>query len=244
MRVAVTRPLERADDTAWLVRKRGWEPLIVPAVEIVPRPISLSVKLEDFDWLVVTSASGVEVLWNHFKESLRNIDIAVVGPKTKAMFMEKGIAPKVVASEHVGEGLARDLEHEAAGKKVLIARAAIARKELVEMLSEKSIVTEIAIYDTIAPRDKTGLKRFKTLLEKRGLDAVIFTSSQMARNLIDFVGKEGVKRLNEIVTCAIGPVTARTLKEYGVKMTCMPSEYTIDAALSEISKHISTMKNE
>ncbi|MFQ5801129.1 MAG: uroporphyrinogen-III synthase, partial [Candidatus Hydrothermarchaeales archaeon] len=173
---------------------------------------------------------------------LKGISIAVIGPKTKEAFERKGITPTVVAREYVAERLASELMAVTKGRKVLVARAAIARKVLVEELSKVADVTEIAIYDTALPEDKTEMKRFKELLEKDEMDAVIFTSSQMARNLLDFLGKEGAKRLNEIIVCAIGPVTARTLEERGVRITCMPEEYTVDAALEEIEKQIFTSK--
>jgi uroporphyrinogen-III synthase len=239
LRVAVTRPKERAAKTTELVRKRGWDALIVPTIEIVPLPIDPSVSLEDYDWLVVTSASGVDVLWNHFKHELKGVNIAVIGPKTKAAFEEKDIVPKVVATEHVGEGLATDLTELVKGKKVLVARAVIARRGLVDMLKGVAEVTEIAIYDTILPRDKTELSEFRTLLENHDIDAIIFTSSQSAKNLLDFLGKDGATQLNDIIVCAIGPITAKTLKGHGVSVTCMPEEYTIDATLDEIERFIS-----
>ncbi len=239
MRVAITRPRERSAETEEIVRKRGWNPVIVPSIEIIPIPIDPSVLLSDFDWLVVTSASAVDILWKRFGDALKQLDIAVVGPKTGSAFEKKGVLPKVIASESIGEGLAREISDLVTGKKVLLARAARARKELVLMLKEKASVTEIAIYDTLFPTDKSGMERFKKILDRGEIDALIFTSSLAARNLIDFIGEAYRRRLNEIIICAIGPITASTLEELGIKPTCMPEEYTIDAALDEISKHIS-----
>jgi uroporphyrinogen-III synthase len=148
LRVAVTRPKGAAGETARLVKGMGWEAFIVPSIEIVPRPIDSSIQLDEFDWLVVTSASGAEVLWRHFKVGLQDINIAVVGPKTQAAFVKKGILPKLVAKEHLGEGLARELGDHVKGKRVLVARASLGQKELVEMLGEVADVKEIHIYDT------------------------------------------------------------------------------------------------
>jgi uroporphyrinogen-III synthase len=242
LRVAITRPIERSLETEELVKKRGWDPIVVPTIEIVSRPIDPSIKLEDYDWLVVSSASGADVLWRHFRDELKKISIAVVGPKTSAAFEKRGITPSVLAKEHVGESLARGLKELARGKKVLVARAAIARKELVEILSKDSEVREIHIYDTIEPRDKTGMMRFKKLLRARKIDAIIFTSSQATKNLLSFIESAGVERLKEIIVCAIGPLTAKTIEELGIKPTCMPSEHTIDAALDEIKVKALTHK--
>jgi len=240
VRVAVTRPWERAAETERLIRTRGWKPVVVSSIELVPISIDPVVVLSDFDWLVVTSASGVDLLWHHFKDGLKKINIAVVGPKTAAAFEKHGINPKLVARESVGEGLAKDLFEHVSDRRVLVARAKKARTGLVEMLSDAADVTEIAIYDSLVPRDKTGMKRFKSILNSGEIDAIVFTSSLAARNLLDFIGEALRSRLNEIIVCAIGPVTARTLEEQGITPTCMPEIYTIDAALDEISKHLST----
>jgi uroporphyrinogen-III synthase len=239
VRVAITRQRERSAETEEIVRKRGWDPVIVPSIEIVPISIDPSILLSDFDWLVVTSASAVDILWKRFGDALKQINIAVVGPKTGSAFEKKGVLPKVVASESVGEGLARELIGRVTGKKLLLARATRARKELLLMLNEKASVTEIAIYDTVPPTDKSGMKRFKEMLALGEIDVILFTSSLAAEILLDFIGEAGRKRLKEKLVCAIGPITARTLEEHGITPTCMPDEYTIDAALDEISKHIS-----
>jgi uroporphyrinogen-III synthase len=237
VRVAITRPRERSGETEEIVRKRGWDPVIVPSIEIVPVPIDPSVLLSDYDWLVVTSASAVDILWKHFGDSLKQINVAVVGPKTRSAFEKKGIRPKIVARESVGEGLAKELTDRIVGKKVLVTRAARARKELVVMLKENASVTEIAIYDTVLPTDKSGMERFKKMLDLGEIDVTIFTSSLAARNLLAFIREAGRNQLKEIIVCAIGPITARTLEEQGIKPTCIPESYTIDAALDEIAKH-------
>jgi uroporphyrinogen-III synthase len=236
VRVAITRPRERAAETEAIIRKKGWDPVVVSSIEIVALPIDPSVSLNDFDWLVVTSASGVDLLWNRFKDALKEINIAVVGPKTSVAFGKKGISPKVVASESVGEGLAKDLLERVSGRRVLVARAKKGRKELVDMLSKVADVTEITLYDTVFPADKTGMERFKALLSAGEIDAIIFTSSLSAKHLLDFIGEDGGTRLSEIIVCAIGPVTALTLEELGITPTCIPELYTIDSALDEISR--------
>jgi uroporphyrinogen III methyltransferase/synthase len=210
----------------------GWEAFIVPSIEIVPRPIDSSIQLDEFDWLVVTSASGAEVLWRHFKVGLQDINIAVVGPKTQAAFVKKGILPKLVAKEHLGE---RD---HVKGKRVLVARASLGRKELVEMLGEVADVKEIHIYDTLLPKDTSELRRFKALLDEGEIDALVFTSSQATKNLLDFLGEGAREKLQQTIICAIGPVTARTVEGYGIKHACVPEQYTLEAALEEIKREM------
>ncbi|RMF90617.1 MAG: uroporphyrinogen-III synthase [Methanobacteriota archaeon] len=240
LRIAITRPRERLQETEERVREHGFEPFVVSPIEIVPLPVDASIRLDDFDWLVVTSASGADALWAHFKEGLRDIDIAVVGPKTEAAFLKRGVRPSLVAGEHVGEALAAELKDVAAGKKVLVARAAIARKGLVEMLREVADVTEIAVYDTRFPEDTSRLRELKKMLEEGDVDAIIFTSSRSAKNLIRFFGEDATSLLADVIVCAIGPITAGSLEKMGIEVDCMPAEYTIDAALEEIRRFSSS----
>ena len=61
-RVVVTRAAGQADDLARLVRDAGYEPVVVPLIDIVDQPQGLqrlhAAKPATFDWLVVTSPNG------------------------------------------------------------------------------------------------------------------------------------------------------------------------------------------
>ncbi len=121
----------------------------------------------------------------------------------------------------------------------MVARASAGRRVLVDELGKIAEVSELAVYDSLPPRDKGELEEFRKALEKGELDGVIFTSSLMAENLLDYLGSDALKRLNEIVVCSIGPVTAETLRKRGVKVSCMPEKYTLEDALLEIKKSFS-----
>ncbi len=238
MKVAITRPADRKLETEALARNRGWEVIVVPALEIIPLSIDPSLRLSDFDWLVVTSATGADILYSHFKDRLKGIKTAVVGPKTSAAFQRRGITPLIVAEEHVGEGLASELRDITKGQNVLVARAARARRTLVDELKKVARVREVAIYDTSKPTDRKTLELFKKSLEKKEIDAVVFTSSQMTANVLDFLGQSTKSLLEGVVVCAIGPVTASTLVNLGIGVTCVPDEYTIEGALDAIERTI------
>jgi len=237
--IAVTRPSERSEETLKLIEARGFKGLIVPSIEIVPRKLKKSgLEIKGFDWLVLTSASGVEIIHKLLKDELKNIKIAVIGPKTKEALEKKGISPALIAKEYKAESLAEELKKEARNKKILVARASVGREVLIEELKKVAEVREIELYDTTLPKDKSKMLGFKEKLEKGEVSAVIFTSSQAAKNLLDFLGKEAIKKINKTAVCAIGPITAKTLEEYGVKISAIPKEYTVEAALDEIEKII------
>jgi uroporphyrinogen III methyltransferase/synthase len=106
------------------------------------------------------------------------------------------------------------------------------------MLGEVADVKEIHIYDTLLPRDTSELRRFKELLDEGEIDALVFTSSQATKNLLDFLGVGAREKLQRTIICAIGPVTARTVEGYGIKLACVPEQSTLEAALEEIKKEM------
>jgi uroporphyrinogen III methyltransferase / synthase len=59
---------------------------------------------------------------------------------------------------------------------------------------------------------------------------VTFTSSSTVHNFIEIIGQKEYKSLLDgVVVACIGPVTAKTAEEYGMRIDIMPNEYTIPA---------------
>lgn len=239
--IAITRPLERSRETVESVEARGHKAMIVPAVSIIPRPregISREIgELKDYDWLVLSSASGADVMHRYFGDKLQNLKIAVIGPKTAKFLLDRGIEVELVPEEYTAENLAREMiKAGIEGKKILVARADIAREVLTKELQKHADVKEVTIYNTIMPCDKTPMREMLSALEKGTVTAVIFTSSQNVKNMFASLDKgrllEGLKKAK---VCAIGPITARTLEEKGVNVDVMPKEYTVEACLEAIS---------
>lgn len=244
MRVAITRPGERAEDTVKEVEEKGWEAVIVPTIEVIPRGkkeiASLVKDLQSYDWLVLTSTFGAEIMHRYFGKDLEKVKIAVIGPKTKEVLEKKGIRVEVIPRVYKAENLAEKLiEKGIKNKRILVARASIGREVLIDELKRVANVTEVPLYDTAMPRNKSGIKALEKALERGEINAIIFTSSQSAKNLFGAGDKKGlVKNLDKITVCAIGPITAQTLLEFGVKVTVMPEKYTIKACLDTLENYL------
>lgn len=238
MRVAITRPRERAEGTIELLRARGWEAVIVPTVEIKPREGALrDVDLRAYDWLILTSASGAEIAIEHFGEAIKGVKIACIGPKTAESLEKKGIRVTYMPEKYEAGALARGLlSLGVEGDKILVARAAIGRDVLVQELRKKAEVTEVPLYDTVMTTDTSGIEDFSRFLDKGSIDAIIFTSSQAAKNLLSSLSKAKLRKLDGITVCAIGPITAAALREWGIGVDVMPAQYTVKACLDEIEK--------
>lgn len=241
LRVAITRPRERSEDTIKLVEAHGWEALVVPTIEIAPRSkkeiLAAVGKLEDYDWLVLTSASGAAIMHELSGSALKKISIAAIGKKTKEFLEAKGIKVALVPREYKAENLADALiEKGVENKKILVARASIGREVLVEELKKVAKVVEVPLYDTFLPMNTSEIKKFNHALKSGRVDAIIFTSSQAAKNFFKLIGKNSAQKLSEPKICAIGPITAQTLREFGARVDVMPSEYTVEACLRELER--------
>ncbi len=244
MLVAVTRPKERAEETEALLIAKGFEPLIVPGLELVPRD-EKEVReeigdIESYHWLVVTSAFGAELMFNYYGEKLKKLKVAVVGKKTKEAFEKLGIAVDLVPEKFKAENLAEALLNIGIeGKRILVARASVAREILVRELSRKAEVKDVVLYYSMPPSDINPINRLKEELFRGNLRAVIFTSSETAKNIFDIAGdKSFIEALNNIIIVAIAPATRKTLEKMGLKEVLMPEVYSVEAALELINKRL------
>jgi uroporphyrinogen III methyltransferase/synthase len=73
------------------------------------------------------------------------------------------------------------------------------------------------------------------------VDAITFTSSSTVRNFVELVGGPSAARslLAGAVVACIGPITARTVEEYGLTVGIMPTENTVPALVEAIVRHFS-----
>lgn len=235
--MAITRPKDKAEETVGLVKARGWEALIVPTVELRPREKALEgIDLEDYDWLVVTSSAGAVMALRHFKEKAKKVNIACIGPRTAAEVEKMGYRVAFTPTKYEASALAKELlERGAEGKRILVARASSGREVLIKVLKTRAKVREVFLYDTVMVRDKKGIEDFKRALRDKTVDAVIFTSSHAAKNLLSELDEDSSDLINSLLVCAIGPITADTLKRSGIKVDIIPEEYTVKSCLEELA---------
>jgi uroporphyrinogen III methyltransferase/synthase len=238
-RVLVTRTRRQAGVLSEALAGAGAEPIELAAIEIEPRtePAAVQAGVEAlqrgaYAWAVFTSANGVEAFFGHLRE--RGLDarafgstmVAAIGPGTAEALAGAGIAAEVVPEDFLAEGLLWALaEHELAGRRVLVARAEGARRELIEGLEALGArVDELILYRAAVPRepDGEGLRR----LRADEVDIVTFASSSAVRNLVEMLGGEVEPLRGPLIAC-IGPVTAQAAEEAGLTVGLVSEEHTI-----------------
>jgi uroporphyrinogen-III synthase len=135
--------------------------------------------------------------------------------------------------------VARLRPHLRPGDAVLLPRAAQTRDVLVTELRRLSAtVTEVPAYRTRSLEG--GGTALREALAALDVNAVTFTSSSTVRNFAElFSPVEQRAWLDAVVVAAIGPITAATAAEYGLRTDIMPSEYTIPALARAITDYFS-----
>jgi uroporphyrinogen III methyltransferase/synthase len=101
-------------------------------------------------------------------------------------------------------------------------------------------VTVAVAYENVKPAG--DVERIKKLFEDRKIAAVTFTSSSTVNNFVEILGQKEYKTvLKGTVIACIGPVTAKTAEEYGIKTDIMPKDYTIPSLVEAMVEYF---KNE
>ena len=232
----VTRARAQASKLSRALKNLGAEVIECPTIKIAEpsdnfRQLDAAIKnLRGFDWIIFTSANGVEKFFARLK--LHNLDaralnkVAAIGAATAEKLLSFGIVADVVPKDFVAESLAAALKNFVGGKKILLARAQEARDVLPAAL--KNFGAQV----TVAPAYKT-LPEVSTQIDFDAIDLATFTSSSTVKN---FVAAHGVDELKKFPTAAIGPITAQTLQSLGVKPAVVAEKFTIDGLVEAIGK--------
>ena len=202
VRVAVTRRAEAAGGLAERLRAEGLdvveEPLV--AVEPIPGP---RIRLADADWLVLTSAAGVDCLVARGWEG-ELPPLAVVGPGTADAARRRGLAPALVAPVSTQEGLLAAFPPEPG--RVVFAGAEGARDVLVRGLGAEFV----PLYRTVELRPSAF----------PDVDLVVLASASAARAYAALGRSEPV--------VSIGPVTSAAARAAGLAVVAEAETHDLD----------------
>ncbi|MGH7907331.1 MAG: uroporphyrinogen-III synthase [Candidatus Binataceae bacterium] len=244
-RIVVTRAEAPAQEFAESMRALGAEVLAFPTIEIVP-PGSYAIlddaisRLESFEWLIFTSATGVDAFAARMKSrghAIREIadaKVAAIGPATADRLHHYGVTAALVPSEYRAEAIAVAIgDDRIRDARFLIPRAQAARQALPELLAAKGAREVIAApaYQTIVPRNFDA-SPMRAMLKAGAIDLVTFTSSSTVENFCAMAGRpESVK------AAVIGPITAETARRYGFAVVIAPPDYTVASLTKAIAQY-------
>jgi uroporphyrinogen-III synthase len=250
-RILVTRSREQAGALADELRALGAEVIEIPAIEIRPPSSYAALDLaihaaEDYDWLILTSVNGVKALFSRLAqlgsgiEKLLHLNIAAIGPATRAAIEQEGLPVDVMPDDYVAESVVESLRDSVRGKRVLLVRAKVARDVIPAQLRDAGATVDVVeAYETAVPEESRAKLQELLATPAQRPTAVTFTSSSTARNFLELLREENTKLLNGITLASIGPVTSETLEEIGLRVDVEAEEYTIPGlarALAEFRK--------
>ncbi len=245
--IAVTRARAAGGAFAAALRARGATVIEFPTIELAPPESYETIdaalaRVAAFDWVIFTSAAGVERAIERMKvhdlgpSALTGAKLGAIGPATAERLRAHGLTVTAMPSEYRAEAIAGaiGIAH-IRGARILIPRAQRAREVLPEMLRAAGAAEVIVapVYRTLAPTD-APVARVREMIAAGAIDLVTFTSSSTVTNFCAMVGDDLAHRIKAAV---IGPITAQTARASGIEVVAAPREYTIAALIEAIEKY-------
>ena len=237
-RVLITRTRTQVSEMARCLVREGAEPIEFPAIEIEARPsAATAAAVADlaagrYDWTILTSTNGVDQLFDaldragHDSRALGGVRVAAIGQATAGALARRGIRADVVPARYVAEELLLALaDHRLEGARVLLARADGARTVLPQGLRGRgATVDDVVFY--VSRRPATADSAVIARLEAGEIDIATFTASSTVQGCVELLNGRTELLERPFVAC-IGPVTAATARELGLRVDVVSEEHTI-----------------
>jgi uroporphyrinogen III methyltransferase/synthase len=247
-RILVPRTKEQAGSLSTRLRGFGGVPEEVPTISVEPprNPLQMDKAVRGlvegrYEWIAFTSVNAVKAVREKFEEygldarAFSGLKIAAVGDKTAAAIADWGLRADLVPSgEQSAAGLLADWpEYDELLdpiNRVFLPRADIATENLVAGLIDLGWeCDDVTAYRTVraAPPPAPVRDAIKT----GKFDAVVFTSSSTVRNLVGIAGKPHPST----VIAVIGPATAKTAEEHGLRVDVMAPKPDVDELVDALA---------
>ncbi|MFN2571559.1 MAG: uroporphyrinogen-III synthase [Gemmatimonadales bacterium] len=247
-RIVVTRAREQAGDLVRALKDRGAEPILAPVIRIQPLENLGTLRaaltgLSAYRWVVFTSQNAVQIVldrlvaWGLTPRVFSSTSIAAIGTATGEALRLRGLVPALVPDEFVAEALAEALIERSSGSldgaRILVPSAEDAREALAAGLRQYGATVEnIAVYRTVPVQ--TDLRDLATDIRAGRVDAVTFTSSSTVKAFVELVGKD-TAACGRFVAATIGPVTAKTASELGLRDILEATPHTVPGLVESLA---------
>jgi len=249
--VLVPRTKDQAAPMVARLRTYGAHSEEVPTISVEPprSPLQMDKAIRGlvegrYEWVVFTSVNAVKAVREKFEEygldarAFSGLKVAAVGDVTALSLHDWGIeADYTPAGEQSAAGLAAEFppydEVLDPINRVFLPRADIATETLSASLVQLGWeVEDVTAYRTV--RAAPPAAEVREAIKAGKFDAVVFTSSSTVRNLVGIAGKPHPST----VIAVIGPVTAKTCEEHGLRVdvvSARPSVVALADALASFA---------
>ena len=254
-RVLVPRTKDQAGEMSDRLRSYGAVPVEVPTIAVEPprSPAQMDRAIKGlvtgrYGWIVFTSVNAVKAVREKFVElgldarAFAGVKVACVGESTADAVRAFGIVPELLPTgQQSSEGLLADFpEYDDVLdpiNRVLLPRADIATETLAAGLQERGWETDdVTAYRTVRAAPPPAPVR--EAIKGGGFDAVCFTSSSTVRNLVGIAGKPHAKT----VVAVIGPQTAATAQEFGLRVDVQPETAAVGPLVDALAEHALSLR--
>jgi uroporphyrinogen-III synthase len=261
IRIMVGRARHQASALSAGLKKLGAEVIEIPFIEIRKpysyKPLDTALKaIAEYDWLILTSVNGVEAVSARMKhlrisaQKLKPLRIAAIGPATRREIEKRGLKVAVVPQRYIAESVVESLRGKVEGKRVLLARARVARDVIPRELRKMGARVDVVVaYETVLPA--SSRTRLRSIMKdpKRRPHVVTFTSSSTVRNFVGLLGGRGPHSTSlragsphtdtgAIQFASIGPITSATLRDLDLPVHLEAKEYTIPGLIQAIRNRV------
>lgn len=216
---------------------------IEPLIDFAQLDQALS-QFDRYDWLSFASRNAVEQVFARLYATGRDAravagtKIAAIGPATVEELLRQGIVADLVPADYSSDGLIHAFSAlDVTPRNVLAFKSTIGRESVMQGLSRLGAnVDLVSAYRTVHAADSAETA---TAAYNAGIDITTFTSSSTVSNLTAMLGGQADIINNGIVAC-IGPITAATARELGLRVDIVPDTHNIAAMVDAIAEHFAT----
>ncbi len=238
-RVLVPRGGPWGDGVAASLRAQGAVPVVAPLINFAPTndPAALDEALADlaagkFEWLTVTSATTVDVLYAYRAQIPAETKVAAVGETTAAALLAVGYRVDLVPEQdNSAAGMAEQLiALEPEPRHILTLRSEIAKPVLTRMLSEAGHrVRSVVAYRTVGV---PVTDRIAEDVRSGRINAILVTSGSVAEQVrVQFADLP-----DDTLIAAIGPRTAKDARKIGLDVDVVADAQTVDALIDAVGR--------
>ena len=201
-----------------------------------------------YEWIIFTSHNAVKAVWEKCQEfgldarAFSGLKIATTGEGTAAQLAQFGIRPDLALAENLSTADLLDEFPEFDQildpiNRIFLPRADIATESLAAGLIELGWeVDDVTAYRTV--RAAPPAVEIRDAIKSGGFDAVLFTSSSTVRNLVGIAGKP---HTGTVIAC-IGPQTAKTCEEHGLRVDVLASEPKVEVLIKDLADHGASLR--
>lgn len=237
-RVLVPRGGPWGDGVAASLRAQGAVPVVAPLINFAATTDQgaldaalARLQAGEYDWLTVTSATTVDVLFAHRVQIPAGTKVAAVGETTAAALQAVGYEVALVPTlDNSAAGMAEQMiALEPEPRRVLSLRSEIAKPVLSVMLTEAGHdVDSVVAYRTVGV---PVTERIQRDVENGRINAILITSGSVAQQ----VREQFPNIPDTTLLAAIGPRTANDARKVGLPVSVVADRQTVDALIETVS---------